>query len=352
MDSTDSSSCSQHPHLPPGFRFHPTDEELVVHYLKRKASSAPLPVAIIADIDLYKFDPWELPSKATFGEQEWYFFSPRDRKYPNGARPNRAATSGYWKATGTDKPILTSDGNQKVGVKKALVFYGGKPPKGVKTNWIMHEYRLITDHDNISNNHSYNASSKTPPLPSSDHPPNNNKKNSLRLDDWVLCRIYKKSNSSTMPRPPLMDQYDKDLSMEHTYNMQQSSKPQCSRSTSYGLENDDNFFDGILAADQGMQNGCNINSKGDDDHNIESFPMKRALNASSQFWNETGSPGSSSSSKRFHGDLNNGNSNVEENNSFVSLLSQLPPNTTFHQNSILGDGVMRQQFQLPDINWN
>lgn len=62
MDSTDSSSTSQHPQLPPGFRFHPTDEELVVHYLKRKLASAPLPVAIIADIDLYKFDPWELPS--------------------------------------------------------------------------------------------------------------------------------------------------------------------------------------------------------------------------------------------------------------------------------------------------
>jgi hypothetical protein len=81
--------------------------------------------------------------KATFGEQEWYFFSPRDRKYPNGARPNRAATSGYWKATGTDKPIMASGGNrEKVGVKKALVFYRGKPPKGLKTNWIMHEYRL------------------------------------------------------------------------------------------------------------------------------------------------------------------------------------------------------------------
>lgn len=62
MESTDSSSGSQHPQLPPGFRFHPTDEELVVHYLKRKAASAPLPVTIIAEIDLYKFDPWELPS--------------------------------------------------------------------------------------------------------------------------------------------------------------------------------------------------------------------------------------------------------------------------------------------------
>jgi len=72
-------------------------------------------------------------------EKEWYFFSPRDRKYPNGSRPNRAAGSGYWKATGADKPI----GKLKpMGIKKALVFYAGKAPKGVKTNWIMHEYRL------------------------------------------------------------------------------------------------------------------------------------------------------------------------------------------------------------------
>lgn len=63
MESADSSSGSlqQQPQLPPGFRFHPTDEELVVHYLKKKAASAPLPVTIIAEVDLYKFDPWELP---------------------------------------------------------------------------------------------------------------------------------------------------------------------------------------------------------------------------------------------------------------------------------------------------
>ncbi|XVF76470.1 hypothetical protein PTKIN_Ptkin13bG0268900 [Pterospermum kingtungense] len=81
--------------------------------------------------------------KALFGEDEWYFFSPRDRKYPNGARPNRAAASGYWKATGTDKPILTLCGAKSIGVKKALSFYKGRPPKGIKTHWIMHEYRLL-----------------------------------------------------------------------------------------------------------------------------------------------------------------------------------------------------------------
>ena len=79
--------------------------------------------------------------KAVFGENEWYFFTPRDRKYPNGIRPNRATLSGYWKATGTDKAIYS--GAKYVGIKKALVFYKGRPPKGSKTDWIMHEYRLI-----------------------------------------------------------------------------------------------------------------------------------------------------------------------------------------------------------------
>lgn len=79
-----------------------------------------------------------------YGEKEWYFFSPRDRKYPKGSRPNRAAGSGYWKATGADKPIGT------MGIKKSLVFYAGKPPGGVKTNWIMHEYRPVNPHTSSS----------------------------------------------------------------------------------------------------------------------------------------------------------------------------------------------------------
>jgi hypothetical protein len=126
--------------LPPGFRFHPTDDELVEHYLCRKAAEQRLPVPIIAEVDLYKFDPWDLPERALFGVREWYFFTPRDRKYPNGSRPNRAAGNGYWKATGADKPVAPR--GRTLGIKKALVFYAGKAPRGVKTDWIMHEYRL------------------------------------------------------------------------------------------------------------------------------------------------------------------------------------------------------------------
>ncbi|WVZ53814.1 hypothetical protein U9M48_004706 [Paspalum notatum var. saurae] len=156
--------------LPPGFRFHPTDDELVTHYLLRKCGGLVPAAPVIAEVDLYRFDPWQLPEKAVGGEKEWYFFSPRDRKYPNGSRPNRAAGTGYWKATGADKPVGAP---RAVAIKKALVFYAGKPPKGVKTNWIMHEYRLA-DVDR-----SAAARKKT----------NNN---ALRLDDWVLCRIYNK----------------------------------------------------------------------------------------------------------------------------------------------------------------
>nr|AKP20526.1 NAC1 [Zea mays]AKP20527.1 NAC1 [Zea mays]AKP20528.1 NAC1 [Zea mays] len=155
--------------LPPGFRFHPTDDELVEHYLCRKAAGQRLPVPIIAEVDLYRFDPWDLPERALFGAREWYFFTPRDRKYPNGSRPNRAAGNGYWKATGADKPVAPR--GRTLGIKKALVFYAGKAPRGVKTDWIMHEYRLAD---------AGRAAAA--------------KKGSLRLDDWVLCRLYNKKN--------------------------------------------------------------------------------------------------------------------------------------------------------------
>ncbi|KAI3456293.1 hypothetical protein Pfo_012956 [Paulownia fortunei] len=285
---------SHHPRLPPGFRFHPTDEELVVHYLKKKAASAPLPVAIIAEVDLYKYDPWELPSKASFGEQEWYFFSPRERKYPNGERPNRAATSGYWKATGTDKPILTGNGTQKIGVKKALVFYGGKPPKGIKTNWIMHEYRL--------------------------------------LDDWVLCRIFKKINSSSRP----MDHRERDdQSMEDmpvsmpTSSMDGYQSPIPGAAKPSGDHG--NFFSGTISGNGSVipSNPMSISPLASSSLLKSDFPQQLL---SSQYWNGPPTNGTMFSSKQWEANEDNINPS-DRNICFISLLNQQYPQT-FHQNPL------------------
>ncbi|XP_022745563.1 NAC domain-containing protein 78-like [Durio zibethinus] len=46
--------------LAPGFRFHPTDEELVSYYLKRKVSNKPVRFNAIAEVDMYKHEQWDL----------------------------------------------------------------------------------------------------------------------------------------------------------------------------------------------------------------------------------------------------------------------------------------------------
>ncbi|CAL4900832.1 unnamed protein product [Urochloa decumbens] len=150
----------------PGFRFHPTEEELIEFYLRRKVEGKRFNVELIAFLDLYRFDPWELPAMAVMGGKEWFFYVPRDRKYRNGDRPNRVTASGYWKATGADR-MIRGENNRPIGLKKTLVFYSGKAPKGVRSSWIMNEYRL--------------------PPPAADADP------LIPKSEISLCRVYKRS---------------------------------------------------------------------------------------------------------------------------------------------------------------
>ena len=46
--------------VPPGFRFHPTDEELLYYYLRKKVSYEAIDLDVIREVDLNKLEPWDL----------------------------------------------------------------------------------------------------------------------------------------------------------------------------------------------------------------------------------------------------------------------------------------------------
>ncbi|GAB2276476.1 hypothetical protein Dimus_011199 [Dionaea muscipula] len=183
------------PLLPlPGFRFHPTDEELLSFYLRRKVEKRPISIELIKEMDLYKHDPWDLAKTSCgVGDKEWYFYCKRGRKYKNSVRPNRVTGSGFWKATGIDMPIYSSSSSNYgstggggegrggsnheyccIGLKKSLVYYQGSGGKGNKTDWMMHELRFPTPDINI------NASAAA-----------------QDAEIWTICRIFKRSKKYT-----------------------------------------------------------------------------------------------------------------------------------------------------------
>ncbi|KAK8622305.1 hypothetical protein V6N13_117227 [Hibiscus sabdariffa] len=151
-----------------GFRFVPTDVELIRDYLMKKVKGEPLPPnPNFHEANIYDTNPDQLSQeyKQSDGGKEWYFFSSRNRKYPKGWRPNRETGNrvGFWKVTGVTKPV-TDRGGGIIGYKSNLDFYLRRDPKNKKTNWKMHEYQV-----------------------------KQNKSNSIQgmmLDKCVLCKIY------------------------------------------------------------------------------------------------------------------------------------------------------------------
>ncbi|XP_050230173.1 NAC domain-containing protein 1-like [Mercurialis annua] len=146
--------------FPCGYRFWPTDTELILEYLHKKVYLQPLPRNRIITLHFYNFNPQFLAEMySDYGEKEWYFFTPRAKKCNNGLR---AAGDGYWRGAGADE--LIRHNGVIIGRKNAFVFYMAQHPNDEITDWIMHEFVL----------------ENPPPTPLP------------RLDDCVLCRIYKK----------------------------------------------------------------------------------------------------------------------------------------------------------------
>lgn len=175
MPENMSISVNGHSQVPPGIRFHPTEEELLQYYLRKKVSYEKIDLDVIRDVDLNKLEPWDIQEVCKIGttpQNDWYFFSHKDKKYPTGTRTNRATAAGFWKATGRDKVIFSNC--RRIGMRKTLVFYKGRAPHGLKSDWIMHEYRLD---DNTTDTNNSNAMG-----------------DGNQEEGWVVCRIFKKKN--------------------------------------------------------------------------------------------------------------------------------------------------------------
>ncbi|MCD7467485.1 hypothetical protein HAX54_004944 [Datura stramonium] len=163
----------------PGFRFYPTEEELISFYLHKKLEGkSPELDRVIPVVTIYDFDPWhlpEFPGELCMGDTEqWFFFVPRQEREARGGRPCRTTTSGYWKATGSPSYVYSAN-SKVIGVKKSMVFYKGKAPIGKKTKWKMNEYRAIEEEET-------NSTSSTFSIPKLRH-------------EISLCRVYVISGS-------------------------------------------------------------------------------------------------------------------------------------------------------------
>ncbi|XP_020412086.1 NAC domain-containing protein 62 isoform X2 [Prunus persica] len=150
--------------LPVGFRFRPTDEELVNYYLKNKLEGMHSHAEnIIDEIDILKFEPWDLPDKSLIksDDENWFFFY----KYKKGSR---ATKEGFWKITSKDRVIKARDNRTVIAKKRILTFYIGRVRESTKTNWVIHEYYI----------------------PDDAHP------NANKQRDFVLCRLKKNVKKS------------------------------------------------------------------------------------------------------------------------------------------------------------
>ncbi|KAF2289695.1 hypothetical protein GH714_037993 [Hevea brasiliensis] len=164
--------------LPPGFRFYPTEEELLSFYLHHKLEGKREDLNQVMDrvipvLDVYDFNPWDLPQLCgdyCHGDQEQWFFLSQGKKGTYGGRPNRLTAIGYWKSTGSPSFVYSSN-NCCIGVKRTMVFYEGRVPNGRKTDWKMNEYKAI-----LQGGASSSATA-----------------HSMLRAEFCLCRIYKKA---------------------------------------------------------------------------------------------------------------------------------------------------------------
>nr|TKS14601.1 hypothetical protein D5086_0000046750 [Populus alba] len=124
-----------------GFKFQPTNEELLSKYLVPKTRGDIMGCFPMAVVNLCEHEPWDLPGRSIIkfaGQVTWYFLCPRDLR---GKVQRRKTKAGYWKSTCRPKSITAEGTKKKIGVMRTLRFYENE----VRTGWMMYELDLIAN---------------------------------------------------------------------------------------------------------------------------------------------------------------------------------------------------------------
>ncbi|WCJ22541.1 NAC domain containing protein 2 [Euphorbia peplus] len=123
--------------LPVGWRFQPTNEELLHHYLKNKRLGIPIHGNDIEDIQICDFDPWDLIHKNSHSQERYLFYRRQFHKKTGGVQRKRKAKAGHWKRTGEIQYIKREDGDEVIGTKTIFVYQDPGP-----TVFVKHEFEL------------------------------------------------------------------------------------------------------------------------------------------------------------------------------------------------------------------
>ncbi|XP_048538120.1 NAC domain-containing protein 2-like [Triticum urartu] len=167
---------------PPGFRFRPSDDELIRYYLLPKLQGrGHAPNRAIIEHNVYQCHPDELTGKYRGrGEgKSFYFLSPRVRRYDNGDRPRRDTDDGRgrWKVSTGKKDMgeekkVAGDGTTRY-CMSVLNYFESPRGGGRKSEWLMRELTVPA----------YEIK-----LPKDGGP------GGKTLDRYVMCKIYLKDD--------------------------------------------------------------------------------------------------------------------------------------------------------------
>ncbi|KAL6007534.1 hypothetical protein ACLOJK_033032 [Asimina triloba] len=167
--------------LPVGFRFLPTDAELIEYYLKGKNLGFHFPDTPIHDCYIYDFNPEDLIGMYGMGEkQDMYFFSEREPVTACGLRPNRTAVGGHWRSNRSYE--VRDNEDRIIGVRMSLKFFKGKKES---TDWLMDEYKLPEGDEAMTSTREKKRRKMT-------MAENQNSIHRLKMEGFVLCRIHRR----------------------------------------------------------------------------------------------------------------------------------------------------------------